>query len=252
MAKPGTVRSLRTQFIALEPHPSRRATYARRAPRGTARSYNPEFPTVDSPLVAALPTGRLLRAVAALLRRAGVPLPDGNADRRLRLQGNGMEVLFAKDRDVPIYVEHGVADFGVVGRDILEERPAHIYEPLDLGLGRCRMVLARPEGRPLPEPPLRIATKYPAVATRHFGARGIPIELIRLAGAIELAPTMDLADAVVDLVETGTTLRDNGLVEEETLFESSARVVVNRAAFRLRGPGLQVLLRRLETAMGET
>ena len=207
---------------------------------------------MDPPLVAALPTGRLLRAVTGLLRRAGIPLPEGHADRRLRLQGNGMEVLFAKDRDVPIYVEHGVADFGVVGRDILEERPAHIYEPLDLGLGRCRMVLARPEGRPLPEPPLRIATKYPAVARRHFGARGIPIELIRLAGAIELAPTMDLADAVVDLVETGTTLRDNGLVEEETLFESSARVVVNRASFRLRGPCLQVLLRRLETAMGET
>ena len=163
-----------------------------------------------------------------------------------------MEVLFAKDWDVPIYVEHGVADFGVVGGDILEERPAHIYEPLDLGLGRCRMVLARPEGRPLPEPPLRIATKYPAVARRHFGARGIPVELIRLAGAIELAPTMDLADAIVDLVETGATLRDNGLIEEEILFESSARVVVNRASFRLRGPGLQVLLRRLETAMEET
>ena len=207
---------------------------------------------MDPPLVAALPTGRLLRAVTGLLRRAGIPLPEGHADRRLRLQGNGMEVLFAKDRDVPIYVEHGVADFGVVGRDILEERPAHIYEPLDLGVGRCRMVLARLEGRRLPEPPLRIATKYPAVATRHFGAQGIPVELIRLAGAIELAPTMDLADAIVDLVETGATLRDNGLIEEETLFESSARVVVNRASFRLRGSALQALLRRLETAMGKT
>ena len=202
-----------------------------------------------SPLVAALPTGRLLRAVTGVLRRAGVPLPEGTADRRLRLQGNGMEVLFAKDRDVPIYVEHGVADFGVAGRDVLEEQPAHIYEPLDLGLGRCRMVLARPEGRTLPEPPLRIATKYPSVAARHFGARGIPVELIRLAGAIELAPTMQLADAIVDLVETGVTLRDNGLVEEETLFESSARVVVNRAAFRLRGSALLQVLRRLEAAV---
>ena len=204
---------------------------------------------MDPLLVAALPTGRLLRAVRALLRGAGVPLPEGRADRRLRLSGNGMEVLFAKDRDVPIYVEHGVADFGVVGRDILEERPAHIYEPLDLGLGRCRMVLARPADRALPEPPLRIATKYPVVAARHFGARGIPVELIRLSGAIELAPTMDLADAIVDLVETGATLRDNGLIEEETLFESSARVVVNRAAFRLRGSQLQPVLHRLETAV---
>lgn len=204
---------------------------------------------MDRPLVAALPTGRLLRAVTDLLRRAGVPLPEGSADRRLRLHGNGMEVLFAKDRDVPIHVEHGVADFGVVGRDILEEQPAHIYEPLDLGLGRCRMVVARPADRPLPEPPLRVATKYPSVATRYFGARGIPVELIRLAGAIELAPAMDLADAVVDLVETGATLRDNALVEEETLFESSARVVVNRGAFRLRGNDLQSVLRRLEAAV---
>ena len=201
------------------------------------------------PLVAALPTGRLLRAVTGLLRRSGVPLPAGSADRRLRLEGNGMEVLFAKDRDVPIYVEHGVADLGVVGGDILEEQPAHIYEPLDLGVGRCRMVVARRADRPLPEPPLRVATKYPSVAARHFGARGVPVELIRLAGAIELAPAMDLADAVVDLVETGATLRENGLVEEETLFESSARVVVNRAAFRLRGSDLQSVLRRLEAAM---
>ena len=200
------------------------------------------------PLVAALPTGRLLRSVKELLREAELPLPEGSADRRLRLAGNGVEVLFAKDRDVPIYVEHGVADFGVVGRDILEERPAHIYEPLDLGVGRCRMVLARAAERPLPEPPLRIATKFPSVTARYFGARGTPIELIRLSGAIELAPTMDLADAIVDLVETGATLRDNGLVEEETLFESTARVVLNRASFRLRGSPLQALLQRLETA----
>ena len=203
---------------------------------------------MDPPLVAALPTGRLLRAVKELLREAELPLPEGSADRRLRLAGNGVEVLFAKDRDVPIYVEHGVADFGVVGRDILEERPAHIYEPLDLGVGRCRMVLARAAERPLPEPPLRIATKFPSVTARYFGARGTPVELIRLSGAIELAPTMDLADAIVDLVETGATLRDNGLVEEETLFESTARVVLNRASFRLRGSPLQALLRRLETA----
>ena len=175
-------------------------------------------------------------------------MPEGSSDRRLRLAGNGMEVLFAKDRDVPIYVEHGVADFGVVGRDILEEQPAHIYEPLDLGVGRCRMVLARLGARPLPEPPLRIATKFPSVTARYFGARGTPVELIRLSGAIELAPTMDLADAIVDLVETGTTLQDNGLIEEETLFESTARVVLNRASFRLRGAPLQALLRKLEAA----
>ncbi|MYF76048.1 MAG: ATP phosphoribosyltransferase, partial [Acidobacteria bacterium] len=136
-------------------------------------------------------------------------------------------------------------------RDILDEQPAHIYEPLDLGVGRCRMVVARRAARPLPEPPLRLATKYPSVTARHFGARGVPLELIRLSGAIELAPAMDLADAVVDLVETGATLRDNGLVEDETLFESTARVVVNRASFRLRPAELQAWLRRLEAATEE-
>ena len=204
---------------------------------------------MDPPLVAVLPTGRLLRAAGAVLRRAGLPLPEpGKADRRLRLRSDGVELLFAKDRDVPIYVEHGVADLGVVGRDVLEEAPAHIYEPLDLGLGRCRMVVARPAGRPLPEPPFRIATKYPRVAGRHFLSRGIPVELIPLHGAIELAPALDLADGIVDLVETGTTLRDNGLVEDETLFQSSARVVVNRAAFRLGTRRIQPMLARLEAA----
>ena len=204
---------------------------------------------MDPPLVAALPTGRLLRAVAGVLRQAGLPLPGAGApDRRLRLRGDGVDALFSKDRDVPIHVEHGVADLGVVGRDVLEEQPAHIYWPLDLRVGRCRMVLARPAARPLPPPPFRIATKYPRVAARYFGGRGVPAELIRLSGSVELAPVLDLADGIVDLVETGATLRDNGLVEEETLFESTARVVVNRAAFRLRAPVLGPVLDRLEVA----
>ena len=205
---------------------------------------------MENPLVAVLPTGRLLRAARAALSEAGIPLPDrGKVDRRLRLAGPGMEAIFAKDRDVPIYVEHGVGDFGLVGRDILEEQPAHVYEPLDLGVGRCRMVVARPSDRPFPEPPVRIATKYVRVAARYYRDRGIPVELIRLSGAIELAPAMDLADGIVDLVETGTTLRENGLVEEETLFESSGRLIVNRAAFRLRGPRLRPVLDRLRAAV---
>ena len=205
---------------------------------------------MENPLVAVLPTGRLLRAARAVLSEAGIPLPDrGKVDRRLRLAAPGMEAIFAKDRDVPIYVEHGVGDFGLVGRDILEEQPAHVYEPLDLGVGRCRMVVARPSDRPLPEPPVRIATKYVRVAARYYRDRGIPVELIRLSGAIELAPAMDLADGIVDLVETGTTLRENGLVEEETLFESSGRLIVNRAAFRLRGPRLRPVLDRLRAAV---
>lgn len=206
---------------------------------------------MEVPLVAVLPTGRLLRAARPVLGAAGIPLPaPGKADRRLRLSGADMDAIFAKDRDVAIYVEHGVGDFGLVGRDILEEHPAQVYEPLDLGVGRCRMVVARPADRPLPEPPFRIATRYVRVAARHFRDRGIPVELIRLSGAIELAPAMDLSDGIVDLVETGTTLEENGLVEDETLFESSARLIVNRAAFRLRGPQLRPVLDRLRAALG--
>ncbi len=208
---------------------------------------------MEPPLVAVLPTGRLLKAARGLLESAGLPLPErGAADRRLRLRRDGLEAVFAKDRDVPVYVEHGVGDFGVAGRDILEEAPSRVYEPLDLEVGRCRMVLARPEDRPLPTPPFRVATKYPRVARRFFAERGFPVELLRLSGAIELAPALDLADAIVDLVETGATLRENGLVEEQTIFESSARVIVNRASFRLREHRLREVLARLEGAVGRS
>ncbi len=204
---------------------------------------------MSEPLVLGLPTGRLLEPVADCLARAGIPLPPvREAGRRLRLRGDGVEALFAKDRDLPIYVEHGVADLGIAGRDVLEEQPLPLYEPLDLGFGRCRMVVARPEGRELPPGSFRVATKYPRVAERHFGRRGVPVELIRLSGSIELAPVVGLADAIVDLVETGSTLRANGLVEVETLFTSSARVIVNRAAFRLRGDRIRPMLRRLAEA----
>lgn len=204
---------------------------------------------MDSRLLVALPTGRLFRAAEPVLRQAGIPLPppDGG-DRSLRVEGPDTVVLFVKDRDVPVYVEHGAADLGVVGRDVLEEQPARLYAPLDLGVGRCRMVLARPVDRPLPEPPFRIATKYPEAARRHFLRRGTAADLIRLSGAVEIAPALDLADGIVDLVETGSTLAANGLVEEETLFESTARVVVNRAAFRLRRRLVQPALRRLRAA----
>ena len=204
---------------------------------------------MDSRLLVALPTGRLFRAAEPLLLEAGIPLPPpGRRDRSLRVEGPGAVALFVKDRDVPVYVEHGAADLGVVGRDVLEEQPARLYAPLDLGVGSCRMVLARPGDRPLPPPPFRIATKYPEAAGRHFLGRGIAVDLIRLSGAVEIAPALDLADGIVDLVETGGTLAANGLVEEETLFESTARVVVNRASFRLRRPLVQPALRRLAAA----
>jgi ATP phosphoribosyltransferase len=202
-------------------------------------------------LTLALPTGRIFEETARLLSRRGFPLPESaRAGRRLRIEADPLTLVLAKDRDVPTYVEHGVADAGIVGADVLAESRPDLFEPLDLGIGGCRMVLARPACRP----PgfyrglsvVRVATKYPGVTTRFFHGRGIPVEVIPLAGSVELAPVLGLADVIVDLVQTGGTLAANGLEVEEVLFESTARLIVNRASFRLKTEAVRGLLRGLE------
>ncbi|MGH9337455.1 MAG: ATP phosphoribosyltransferase, partial [Vicinamibacteria bacterium] len=147
-------------------------------------------------------------------------------------------------------VEHGVADAGIVGWDVLSEHRPDVYQPLDLGIGACRMVVARPRET---EPGfyrdlhlVRVATKYPGAATKHFHGRGIPVEVIPLAGSVELAPVLGLADCIVDLVSSGRTLAANGLEVDEVVFESSARLIVNRASYRLKTDSIRALLERLE------
>ena len=207
-------------------------------------------------LTLALPRGRILDEVLPLFARAGIDLgavEKTRAGRRLviPIPEHALRVLIVRDTDVPAYVEHGAADFGVVGRDVLEEQNCDLYEPLDLGIGRCRLVVAEPQDRPVDETSqihLRYATKFPELTRRHLQARGIVAEIIKLYGSIEIAPLVGLADRIVDLVSSGETLRQHHLVEVETILEISARVCVGRAAAKLHGERIDGIVRRLRQA----
>lgn len=201
-------------------------------------------------LTVALSKGKLLAGAADLFRRAGVPFPD-EPGRRLVAEHDGLRFLFVKDADVPTYVEYGVADCGIAGRDVLLEAGSDVYEPLDLGFGRCRLVVARPRdarGDPRSSA-LRVATKYPRVATTYFLERGVSVEVVRLAGSVELAPGLGLSDCIVDVVETGGTLEANGLVAVEEVAASSARFIVNRASFHAHREEVAALMDRLREAV---
>ena len=203
------------------------------------------------PLVLAVPKGRVLAQLAPVLAAHGVDTADVLADdRRLvrRDTKTGLAFLLLKPDDVPTYVEYGAADVGVVGRDVLLEREYDLYEPLDLGIGRCRMAVAGFAAKPLPrDRPVRVATKFPSIARRHFGRAGIAVEVIFVQGSVEIAPLVGLADVIVDLVESGETLRQNGLAELETIVEVSSLVVVNRLAFKLHERSVRALLSALAT-----
>jgi ATP phosphoribosyltransferase len=163
-----------------------------------------------------------------------------------------LRFLFVKDMDVPTYVEYGVADCGIAGRDVLLEAGSDVFEPLDLGFGRCRLEVALPAGSPFSlesASNVRVATKYPKVAARHFLGRGLAVEVVKLAGSVEIAPGLGLADCIVDVVETGRTLEENGLEVVEHVAESSARLVVNRASFHARRADVARLLDTLGRAL---
>ena len=206
------------------------------------------------PLTVALPKGRLLAPAAGLFRRLGWRCDLDNGSRQLLVSetseaGETLRFLLVKPADVPVYVEYGAADLGIVGQDVLWESGRDVYEPLQLGFGRCRLVLA---GQPAQRERnfrlatgLRVATKYPRQSRAYFRQRGLSVEIIPLTGSIELAPLVGLADLVVDVVETGRTLRDNGLVEFEEIVACQAILIVNRAAHRLRLAEVRQLLARL-------
>jgi ATP phosphoribosyltransferase len=204
----------------------------------------------------ALPKGRLFPAVADLFARAGISDVERLGDsRRLTLEvpAHGLRFLALKPVDIPVYVEHGAADMGVAGTDLLLEQGRDVYEPLDLGVGRCRLVVAEPVGlRALDDPAawscLRVATKYPRLTERHFSAKGVQVETVHLSGSVELAPAMGLAERIVDLVDTGRTLQENGLVEVEEILRTSARLVVNRASLKTRYGAVRALIDALRTA----
>jgi ATP phosphoribosyltransferase len=201
-------------------------------------------------LTVALSKGKLLPGAEALFRRAGVSFP-GVEGRRLVAEADGLRYLFVKDMDVPTYVEYGVADCGVAGRDVLLETGADVLEPLDLGFGRCRLVVATRAGSrfaPDRTATARVASKYPRVTAAHFLGRGLAVEVVRLAGSVEIAPGLGLADCIVDVVETGRTLAENGLEAIETVAESSARLIVNRASFHARREEVRRLVEALRRA----
>ncbi|KPV40614.1 hypothetical protein AN478_05420 [Thiohalorhabdus denitrificans] len=199
---------------------------------------------LDAKLTIALSKGRILEDTLPLLERVGIrPSEDPDASRKLVVGTNrpGVELVIVRATDVPTYVEFGAADVGVAGRDVLLEQGADLYEPLDLGIGKCRMVVAEPEGMAAGDDPsrwdrVRIATKYPNITRDFFARQGVQTQIVKLYGSMELAPLVGLADRIVDLVSSGRTLEENGLVEVETLFGISSRLVVNKAALKLKHP----------------
>jgi ATP phosphoribosyltransferase len=202
----------------------------------------------------AIAKGRMQDDALALLARAGVRLDaEARNSRRLAIsdESGKYRFIFVKPADVPVYVEHGIADCGVVGRDVLLESQADLLLPLDLGIARCRVVVAAPDAQVMTRSlgMLRVATKYSQIAGAHFGGRGIPVEIIQLSGSVELAPALGLADLIVDVVETGRTLRENGLVVVEEIAESTGRLVVNRASYQLKSDAITELVQALEAVV---
>jgi ATP phosphoribosyltransferase len=188
----------------------------------------------------------------ALFARAGVIVAESELNSRklvIRSADQQYNFVLVKPGDVPTYVEYGVADMGICGRDVLMESRADVHEPLDLKFGRCKIAVAG-KREALGEDynllsTVRVATKYPRIATDYFHARGVPIEVITLSGSVELAPLLGLSDRIVDLVETGRTLKENGLEVIDVITESTARLVVNRASFHLKRDKVGALIARL-------
>jgi ATP phosphoribosyltransferase len=208
-------------------------------------------------ITVAVPKGRLLEESSTLFEKAlGVsPAKLLSGTRKLHADAPEAGLRFTQIRagDVATFVEHGAAAVGIVGLDVLREDPCDLYEPLDLGIGRCRVIVARPRNaKPLPQGVApRVATKYVNLAARHFASKGLPAEIIKLHGSIEVAPALGLSDAIVDITETGATLEANGLSIDELVLEVSARLVVNRVALKLHAERLRRLIDALRDACAE-
>lgn len=209
-----------------------------------------------APLMIALPKGRMAQHAIQFLRKAGIPVPDeADSGRKLILEvpEANLRYVMAKPVDVPTYVEYGAADLGICGLDALRETDRAVYEPLLLPFGHCRLSLAGPADRP--DTPLRyesqprIATSFPRLTRNFFAQRGVNAEIIELNGSVELGPIIGLADLIVDLVESGNTLRANGLTEIRTILHSQAVLVANRAAYRLKAESVNQFIRALRQAV---
>ncbi|GAM09545.1 ATP phosphoribosyltransferase [Geobacter sp. OR-1] len=202
----------------------------------------------------AIPKGRILEESVELFSKIGIDCDELLSKSRKLIFENAaqkMRYMIVRATDVPTYVEYGAADLGIVGKDTLMEQEKDVYEPLDLKFGYCRMMVAEPAGLAKDDDPsrwtnIRIATKYPHVAEKYFAAKGVQIELIKLYGSIELAPLVGLSERIVDLVSTGETLKQNGLVEVETIAEITTRLIVNRASLKIKNKRISEIIAGLE------
>lgn len=198
----------------------------------------------------ALTKGRLEKSTVALFEKMGLDVSAfENKGRKLILQvGDDITVVLAKAPDVITYVEHGVCDIGVVGKDTIYERGGAFYEVLDLGFGKCRFALAVPEGSNFYDgySVKRLASKYPHVTRDYFARKGMDVDIIKIEGSVELAPLLGLVDGIVDLVETGNTLRENGLVPIEDVMQVSARLIVNVVSMKLKKDEINSLIDKIE------
>jgi len=212
------------------------------------------------PVIIAVPKGRILDEALPLLARAGIVPEPAFADpdsRALRFATNRPDISLIRVRafDVATFVAHGAAQLGIVGSDVLMEFDySELYAPVDLAIGHCRISVAEPAELAADDDPrewshVRVATKYPALTRRHFEARGVQAECVKLNGAMELAPLLGLASRIVDLVSSGRTLRENGLVEVEVIAEVSARLIANRAAFKMRAGEIGPLVEAFRRAV---
>ncbi|MCW8943915.1 MAG: ATP phosphoribosyltransferase [Sedimenticola sp.] len=209
----------------------------------------------DTPITIALSKGRIFEQTLPLLAHAGIePTDDPETSRKLIMDTNHphVKLVIIRATDVPTYVQWGAADLGVAGKDVLLEHGGEgLYEPLDLQIARCRLMVAGAAGASLEGNRLRIATKYVESARRFFAARGQQVEIIKLYGSMELAPLVGLSDLIVDLVESGSTLKANGLVPLEHIADISSRMVVNKASWKMKHGTVMQLLDALQEAIGK-
>jgi ATP phosphoribosyltransferase len=205
-------------------------------------------------LIIALSKGRILKETLPLIKAAGIePLEDVTSSRKLIFDTtvSNVKMIILRATDVPSYVQFGAADIGVTGKDVLMEHGADgLYEPLDLGIAKCRLMTAAKKGSVSPSGRIKVATKFVNLAKAYYSSQGIQTDIIKLYGAMELAPLLGLADEIVDIVDTGNTLKANGLEPREMIHDISTRLVVNRASMKMKHAQIQPILEKLRDAVG--
>jgi ATP phosphoribosyltransferase len=208
---------------------------------------------MNNTLTIALSKGRILEETLPLLARAGIALRDDpNKSRKLILDTSDptVKLVVIRAADVPTYVQYGAADLGVAGKDVLMEHGGNgLYEPLDLGIASCRLMVAGRPGKTVSERRLRVATKYVNITRDYFAALGSQVEIIKLYGSMELAPLVGLADIIVDLVDTGNTLKANGLEAREKIADISSRLIVNKASMKMKHARVQAFIDKLAAVL---